>query len=79
MGKAVLALRRAVLQSAAQLKPLTILAVLLLSTVFAVRMTVLFSYWYNDFYDSIQNLDESAFWHFLRVFALLATVHVVRA
>lgn len=61
------------------LKPLTILAVLLLSTVFAVRMTVLFSYWYNDFYDSIQNLDETAFWHFLRVFAILATVHVVRA
>ncbi|MFZ2175174.1 MAG: ABC transporter ATP-binding protein/permease, partial [Rhodococcus sp. (in: high G+C Gram-positive bacteria)] len=60
-------------------KPLLILAALLLATVFAVRVTVLFSYWYNDFYDSIQNLDESAFWHFLRVFAILATIHVVRA
>ncbi|AOW94686.1 ABC transporter ATP-binding protein [Rhodococcus sp. WMMA185] len=61
------------------LKPLSILAVLMLSTVFAVRVTVLFSYWYNDFYDSIQNLDESAFWRFLGVFAILATVHVSRA
>ncbi|MCQ4119139.1 ABC transporter ATP-binding protein/permease [Rhodococcus tibetensis] len=60
-------------------KPLAILAFLLLFTVFAVRMNVLFSYWSNDFYDSIQNLDETAFWHFLRVFAILAAVHVVRA
>ncbi|QTJ64602.1 ABC transporter ATP-binding protein/permease [Rhodococcus sp. ZPP] len=60
-------------------KPLVILAVLLLFTVFAVRMNVLFSYWSNDFYDSIQNLDETAFWHFLRVFAFLAAIHVVRA
>lgn len=54
-------------------------AVVLLLTVFAVRMNVLFSYWYNDFYTAIQNLDESAFWRFMRVFAILATVHVVRA
>ena len=38
--------------------------------------TVLFSYWYKDFYDAIQNLDETAFWHYLRVFAILAAVHV---
>lgn len=54
-------------------------AVVLLLTVFAVRISVLFSYWYNDFYTAIQNLDESAFWRFLRIFAILATIHVVRA
>ncbi len=51
----------------------------LLLTVFAVRMNVLFSYWYNDFYTAIQNLDEPAFWRFMRIFAVLATVHVLRA
>ncbi|MCR8694336.1 ABC transporter ATP-binding protein/permease [Rhodococcus pyridinivorans] len=58
---------------------LALAAIVLLLTVFAVRMSVLFSYWYNDFYTAIQNLDESAFWRFMRVFAILATVHVVRA
>ncbi|MFE5643094.1 ABC transporter ATP-binding protein/permease [Rhodococcus sp. NPDC056516] len=57
--------------------PLLILASLLLLTIFGVRVTVLFSYWYKDFYDAIQNLDETAFWHYLRVFAILAAVHVV--
>jgi len=56
--------------------PLSILASLLLLTIFGVRVTVLFSYWYKDFYDAIQNLDETAFWHYLRVFAILAAVHV---
>lgn len=54
-------------------------ALVLFLTVFAVRMNVLFSYWYNDFYTAIQNLDEPAFWRFMRVFAVLATVHVLRA
>lgn len=56
--------------------PQSILALLLLLTIFGVRVTVLFSYWYKDFYDAIQNLDETAFWHYLRVFAILAAVHV---
>lgn len=59
--------------------PLVILGVELLLTVWAVRMTILFSYWYKDFYDTIQNLDEAAFWHFMGVFAVLATIHVVRS
>ncbi|MFE4500545.1 ABC transporter ATP-binding protein/permease [Rhodococcus sp. NPDC056743] len=57
--------------------PLLILATLLLLTVWAVRVTVLFSYWYKDFYDTIQNLDEAGFWHYLGVFAILAVIHVV--
>lgn len=61
------------------LKPLAILAALLLLTVFAVRLTVLFTYWSKDFFDAIQNLDEPGFWRFMWVFAVLATIHVVRA
>ncbi|NMM82988.1 ABC transporter ATP-binding protein [Rhodococcus sp. SRB_17] len=57
--------------------PMLILAVLLLLTVFGVRVTVLFSYWFKDFYDTIQNLDEDGFWHYLGVFAILAVIHVV--
>lgn len=57
--------------------PALILAALLLLTVFGVRMTILFSYWYKDFYDTIQNFDEVGFWHYLRVFGVLAVIHVV--
>lgn len=57
--------------------PIALLAVLLLLTVFGVRMTILLSYWNKDFYDTIQNLDEAGFWHFLGVFAILAVIHVV--
>ncbi|MDI9919261.1 ABC transporter ATP-binding protein/permease, partial [Rhodococcus sp. IEGM 1379] len=33
--------------------------------------------WFKDFYDTIQNLDEAGFWHYLGVFAILAVIHVV--
>ena len=45
---------------------------------FSVRMTVLFSYWYNGFYSALQALDPTAFWRFLGIFSVLASVHVVR-
>lgn len=59
--------------------PLAWLVLLVFMTLFAVRMNVLFSFWYNDFYSSMQKLDATAFWFSLLVFAVLATVHVVRA
>lgn len=59
-------------------RPLLMLALLLLLAMAAVRMTVLFSFWYNGFYSALQALDQSAFWRFLGIFAVLATVHVVR-
>jgi len=55
------------------------IALILLLTLFAVRMDVLFSMWYNTMYTSLQNLDEAVFWFAMQLFALLATVHVVRA
>jgi putative ATP-binding cassette transporter len=60
-------------------RPMLTLALLLFLAMFAVRMTVLFSFWYNGFYSALQALDQSAFWHFLGIFAVLASVHVVRS
>ncbi len=60
-------------------KPLLTLALILFMAMFSVRMNVLFSLWYNGFYSALQALDQKAFWFFLGVFAVLATVHVFRA
>ena len=59
--------------------PLVVLAVIVLMTLFSVRMNVLFSFWYNGFYSAMQKLDSKAFWFMLIVFSTLATVHVARA
>ena len=63
----------------ASLVPLVWLAVIVFMTLFAVRMNILFSYWYNGFYSAMQNLDADAFWRMLGLFGILATVHVARA
>ena len=59
--------------------PLLWLALIILMTLFAVRLNVLFSFWYNGFYSAMQDLDARAFWFMLLVFATLATIHVGRA
>lgn len=59
--------------------PLFWLALIVFMTLFAVRLNVLFSFWYNGFYSAMQNLDAKAFWLMLAVFAVLATIHVARA
>src|SRR5690606_27522789 len=56
-------------------RPLGSLALQLLLTLAAVRMTVLFSYWYKGFYDALQALNSAAFWTMLGIFGVLATVH----
>ena len=55
------------------------LALIMLLTLFSVRMNVLFSFWYNGFYSAMQNLDAKAFWFMLLVFTVLATVSVGHA
>ncbi|HCN44676.1 MAG TPA: ABC transporter ATP-binding protein, partial [Pseudomonas sp.] len=60
-------------------RPLLAFSLLLLLTLFAVRLNVLFSFWYNGFYSALQGLDQAAFWYLLGVFAVLATIHVLRA
>ena len=60
-------------------RPLLVFALLLVLALFSVRMNVLFSFWYNGFYSALQGLDQKAFWFLLGVFAILATIHVLRA
>jgi putative ATP-binding cassette transporter len=59
--------------------PLAWLALIVLMTLFSVRLSILASFWYNGFYSAMQSLNAKAFWFMLLVFAILATVYVVRA
>lgn len=61
------------------IRPLATLALLLFLALAAVRMTVLFSFWYNGFYSALQALDVAAFWRYLGIFAVLAALHVLRS
>jgi vitamin B12/bleomycin/antimicrobial peptide transport system ATP-binding/permease protein len=60
-------------------RPLLGVALLLFFTLFGVRLNVLFSFWYNDFYSALQALDQPKFWFSLNLFGVLAAIHVVRA
>ncbi|NGM87520.1 ABC transporter ATP-binding protein/permease [Parapusillimonas sp. SGNA-6] len=60
-------------------RPLAALALILFLTLGAVRLEVLFSSWYNTMYTALQKLDESGFWMAMLLFAILATVHVLRS
>jgi len=74
-------------------KVYALLALLLFFSLFAVRLNVLFSYWSNDFYNSLQfaaqaiatksnaGLDDAVafFWSSLGLFGVLATIHVGRS
>ncbi|MDH0044532.1 ABC transporter ATP-binding protein/permease [Pseudomonas juntendi] len=60
-------------------RPLLVFALLLVLTLFSVRLNVLFSFWYNGFYSALQGLDQGAFWYLLGVFAVLASIHVLRS
>jgi vitamin B12/bleomycin/antimicrobial peptide transport system ATP-binding/permease protein len=59
--------------------PLAWLALIVLMTLFSVRLNILLSFWYNGFYSAMQKLDAKAFWFMLLVFTALATVYVLRA
>lgn len=60
-------------------RSLLVFALLLVLTLFSVRLNVLFSFWYNGFYSALQGLDQGAFWYLLGVFAVLASIHVLRS
>jgi putative ATP-binding cassette transporter len=44
-----------------------------------VYVNVLITYWYNDFYNALQNKDVHAFWYQIGKFSILATVYIVVA
>ncbi|HET8597186.1 MAG TPA: ABC transporter ATP-binding protein/permease [Castellaniella sp.] len=60
-------------------RPMAGVALILLLTLGAVRLDVLFSNWYNTMYSALQALDQPGFWAAMLLFALLAAVHVVRS
>ncbi len=60
-------------------RPLLTLALLLLLALSGVRLTVLFSFWYNGFYSALQALDRGGFWTYLGIFSVLAAIHVGRS
>lgn len=60
-------------------RPLLTLALILLLTLAGVRLEVLFSNWYNTMYTALQKLDSPGFWAAMLLFAVLATLHVVRS
>jgi len=59
-------------------KPLLGLALILLLTLTGVRVDVVLSNWSNGLYNSLQQLDESLFWSFIRIFCIIASIHVLR-
>ncbi|MGO1080963.1 ABC transporter ATP-binding protein/permease [Inquilinus sp. CA228] len=56
-----------------------LLVVIVAFTLGAVFLSVQFNFWYNRFYQSLQNYDQAAFWRELAIFAGLATAHVLRS
>jgi putative ATP-binding cassette transporter len=59
--------------------PFLFLLVIILLAMASVRLNVVFTYWYNDFYTSMQDLNADAFWAAILLFGVLATIHVLRA
>ncbi|HVM81623.1 MAG TPA: ABC transporter ATP-binding protein/permease [Stellaceae bacterium] len=60
-------------------RALGLLAVVGALNLSVVGMTVRFSYWHNDFYNAIQNVDESAFFRLIGIFFALAMVYIALA
>ena len=60
------------------LKILGLLLLILLLTLGAVRVDLLLAHWSNGMYTSLQRFDAPAFWASVLLFAILASIHVVR-
>lgn len=60
-------------------RPLLTLLLILFLTLCGVRLEVLFSAWYNTMYTALQALDAAGFWMAMVLFAILASVHVLRS
>ena len=58
-------------------RPLLAVALLLLFTLMSVRLDILLSYQGNEMYTALQQLDATAFWRTLVIFAVLATINVL--
>jgi vitamin B12/bleomycin/antimicrobial peptide transport system ATP-binding/permease protein len=56
-----------------------LLAVIVALSLGLVFINVLFNYWNNDFYNTLQNKDQPAFWHQMLKFCYLAAAYIVVA
>ncbi len=57
--------------------PLFTFTIIILLTLFSVRLDVIYSQWYNNMYKSLQDLNEEAFWQQMVVFCVIAGVNLV--
>lgn len=57
--------------------PILGFSLILILTLFSVRIDVVFSQWYNEMYDSLQKLDENKFWEMIIWFSIIASVNLV--
>src|SRR5215204_2329886 len=64
-------------RSRQSMRPILVVALLLLLTVTSVRLDVLLSFQGNELFTSLQENDQPAFWRSIVVFAVLATVNVL--
>jgi vitamin B12/bleomycin/antimicrobial peptide transport system ATP-binding/permease protein len=58
-------------------RPILTVALLLLLTVVSVRLNVLLTFQGNGMFTALQQLDAPAFWKFIGIFGILATIYVV--
>jgi putative ATP-binding cassette transporter len=58
-------------------RPILTVALLLLLTVMAVRLDVLLTFQSNGLYTALQQLNAPAFWKYIGIFGVLATVNVL--
>jgi vitamin B12/bleomycin/antimicrobial peptide transport system ATP-binding/permease protein len=57
-------------------RPILTVALLLLLTIADVRLNVLLSFQGNGMFTAMQQLDEAAFWRFILIFGVLATINI---
>ena len=58
-------------------RPILTVALLLLLTVMSVRLDVLLTFQSNGLYTALQDLNAPAFWKYIGIFGVLATVNVI--
>jgi putative ATP-binding cassette transporter len=58
-------------------RPILTVALLILLTLISVRLDVLLSFQGNGLFTAMQQLDAAAFWRFIWIFAILATINLV--
>jgi vitamin B12/bleomycin/antimicrobial peptide transport system ATP-binding/permease protein len=58
-------------------RPILTVALLILLTLISVRLDVLLSFQGNGLFTALQQLDAAAFWRFIWIFAILATINLV--